>query len=103
MDDTAIAMEELQGALAGLRRLNFVSNSARSVWRPIERLAKAIPNQRLRILDIATGSGDIPIALWRRARKAGMDVEIQGIDVNSRSVELARERAKEVSAPVTFK
>jgi 2-polyprenyl-3-methyl-5-hydroxy-6-metoxy-1,4-benzoquinol methylase len=102
MDDPAIATEHLQGALAGLRRLNFVSNSARIVWPPIERLAKAIPNRRIRILDIATGSGDIPIALWGRAKNAGLNVDIHGIDVNRRSVELAREQAQAAGASVTF-
>ncbi|HEY2412861.1 MAG TPA: methyltransferase domain-containing protein [Pirellulaceae bacterium] len=102
MDDPAIATEQLQGALAGLRRLNFVSNSARIVWRPIERLARTVSGRRLRILDIATGSGDNPIALWRRARKAGLDVEIHGIDVSRRSVDLAREQAQAAGAPVNF-
>ena len=102
MDDPEIATGQLHGALAGLRRLNFVSNSVRIVWRPIERLARRSSGRRLRILDIATGSGDNPIALWRRARKAGLDVEIHGIDVNRRSIELAREQAQTAGAPVNF-
>ena len=40
MDDPAIATERLHGALLGLRRLNFVSNSARIVWPPIAKLAR---------------------------------------------------------------
>jgi 2-polyprenyl-3-methyl-5-hydroxy-6-metoxy-1,4-benzoquinol methylase len=102
MDDPAIATERLHGALTGLRRLNFVSNSARIVWRPIRQLARELQTNRLRVLDIATGAGDVPIALWRRAQRAGLTVEILGIDFSLRSVEFAREQAANIAAPIEF-
>src|SRR3954467_13806277 len=85
MDDPAIATERLHGALSGLRRLNFVSASARIVWPPIANLARSSKPAPLRVLDIATGAGDIPIALWQRAKRAGVNLEIHGIDINPRS------------------
>ena len=62
MDDPAIATERLHGALTGLTRINFVSNSAGIVWSPIARLARKLNVDRLRVLDIATGAGDVPRA-----------------------------------------
>src|SRR5205809_4134083 len=95
MDDPALATERLHGALSGLARLNFVSNSARIVWRPIRRLARELKTPRLRVLDIATGAGDVPRALWRRANRAGLELEIHGLDFSPRSIEFARRRAGE--------
>jgi len=102
MDDPAIATEQLRGALTGLTRLNFVSNSLRIIWRPTKSLARELKKERLRILDIATGAGDVPIALWRRAKQAGLTLDICGIDFSARSVEFARQRAVEARAPVQF-
>src|SRR5437868_9910394 len=102
MDDPAIATERLHGALSGLTRLNFVSNSARIVWRPIIRLARELKTPRLRVLDIATGAGDVPIALSKRARRAGLALDIHGIDFSPRSIDFARQRAEKTSTPVTF-
>jgi len=102
MDDPAIATERLHGALTGLRRLNFVSNSARIVWRPIRQLARALKTERLRVLDIATGAGDVPIALWRRAMRAGLTLDICGIDFSARSIDFARQQAASANAPIRF-
>ncbi len=102
MDDPALATQHLHGALQGLSRLNLVSDSARIVWGPIWRLAKSLNTTNLRVLDIATGAGDVPIALWRRAERAGLPVDIHGIDFSSRSVEFAREKAKRAGAAITF-
>src|SRR4051812_30503101 len=93
MDDPAIETDQLYGALEGLRRLNFAAASSRIVWAPIRRLARERNLDRLRVLDIATGAGDIPIALWRRAKRAGLALEIHGIDISERSIEFARQRA----------
>ena len=38
---------------------------------------------------IATGSGDIPIRLWRRARQANIPLQIEGCDLNPFAVEQA--------------
>src|SRR5438874_11164671 len=89
MDDPAIATERLRGALTGLRRLNFVSNSARIVWRPIRQLAHDLKTDRLRVLDIATGAGDVPIVLRRRATRGGLKLDICGIDFSPPSIDFA--------------
>ncbi len=102
MDDPALATERLHGALTGLTRLNFASNSARIVWQPIRRLARELKTDRLRILDVATGAGDVPIALWKRAQRAGLSLDIHGIDFSQRSVEFASRRAEQAKASITF-
>jgi 2-polyprenyl-3-methyl-5-hydroxy-6-metoxy-1,4-benzoquinol methylase len=102
MDNPALATERLRGALSGLTRLNFVSNSARIVGHPIRRLARERKTDRLRILDIATGAGDVPIALWNRAKRSGIDLQIHGIDFSPRSIDFARQNAAAANTPLTF-
>jgi 2-polyprenyl-3-methyl-5-hydroxy-6-metoxy-1,4-benzoquinol methylase len=102
MDDPALATERLHGALTGLTRLNFVSASARIVWSPIVRLARELNLDRVRVLDIATGAGDVPRALWQKAQRAGLTLEIHGIDFSPRSVEFARHRAQQAGAAIHF-
>ena len=49
----------------------------------------------LRVLDVATGGGDVPIHLWSKARRAGLDLRIAGCDRNPSAVEFACRRAAE--------
>jgi 2-polyprenyl-3-methyl-5-hydroxy-6-metoxy-1,4-benzoquinol methylase len=102
MDNPAIATERLRGALTGLTRLNFVSASSSIVWSPITHLARELQVDRLRVLDVATGAGDVPRTLWRRAKRAGLKLDIHGIDFSSRSIEFARQRAEQAAVPVEF-
>jgi 2-polyprenyl-3-methyl-5-hydroxy-6-metoxy-1,4-benzoquinol methylase len=88
-------------ALRGLERINRWSGSARILWPPLLEIARqsAAP---LRVLDVATGAGDVPVRLWRRARKAGVDLRIEGCDRSACAVEHARGRAAEEGTNVTF-
>jgi 2-polyprenyl-3-methyl-5-hydroxy-6-metoxy-1,4-benzoquinol methylase len=102
MDDPSLPTDQLHGALSGLARLNRVSNSARIVWSPIQRLARELAPTPVRVLDVATGAGDIPIALWRRARRAGLAIDILGVDISPRTIEFARRQAQQADAAVRF-
>jgi release factor glutamine methyltransferase len=56
------------------------------------------PIDELRILDIGTGSGCIPISLKRRLGKA----EVWSCDVSSEALQVAERNAKNLGAEVTF-
>lgn len=107
MDDPALDDPSHQQALAALTRINRLSASAAIVWPPIRQLARRLKTDRLKILDVATGAGDVPLALAKRARQAGLRLEITGVDVSPRAIEFARQRAKSggegASADVTFR
>ena len=62
-------------ALRGLERINFWSGSAGILW-PTVRTALRQAGRPLRLLDVATGAGDVPIRLWQRARRAGLKASI---------------------------
>ena len=102
MDDPALDGSRHEAALRGLSRLNYLSGSARAIWTPLAALARQLGQQQLRVLDVATGAGDVPVRLWRRARRAGLHLEIQGVDVSPRAVEFAVGRAAAEQAAIHF-
>jgi 2-polyprenyl-3-methyl-5-hydroxy-6-metoxy-1,4-benzoquinol methylase len=89
-------------ALRGLARINFWSGSARILWPPLAALARRLRPRPLRVLDLATGGGDVPVRLWRRACRAGLDLEVEGCDVSPVALEQARACADRAGAPVHF-
>lgn len=102
MDDPGLDAAEHERALRALRRINFLSASPGILWPAIWRLARERDAERLRVLDIATGSGDVPLALWRKARRVGLKLEILGLDVSRRAIDLARSQVDDATASVRF-
>lgn len=102
MDDPELEDRKHLQALSGLERLNFFSASAQVVWNPIRALAEGVGRRPIRVLDIATGGGDIPIALWKKARASGAQLQIEGCDLSGRAIEYARQRAMLAGADVKF-
>src|SRR5262249_55543516 len=77
-------------ALQGLKRINWWSGSAGILGPPIRALAQRLQPRTVRVLDIATGGGDIPVRLWQKARRAGLRIEVAGCDINPTAVAYAR-------------
>jgi SAM-dependent methyltransferase len=99
MDDPGLDPAAHRQALKGLARINRVTDSAGLLWGPIERETLSRP---VRILDVATGAGDVPVALWRTAQRAGVALEVAGCDISSTAVVAARKRAADAGAGVEF-
>src|SRR5262245_56528464 len=78
-DDPAIDPTEHRRALAALARINRVSNSVGVLWPSIRKLAGKL-GRTIRVLDIATGSGDVPAGLLAKARRAEIALEVAGGD-----------------------
>ena len=93
MDDPQLGPAEHVHALRGLRRINVWTGNASLVWRPIWQLAQAQRDRPFRVLDIATGSADIPIALAKRAAKCGIELEIDACDISEQALAFAETAA----------
>jgi SAM-dependent methyltransferase len=81
MDDPALDPDEHRRALAGLARLNRLSNSAGALWPGLVAVAREL-GRTVRVLDVATGSGDVPRALLARARRRGLGLEMAACDLS---------------------
>jgi len=104
MDQSELELVEHRRALRGLKRINTLSRTGSVLWSPIARLvqSKGVSDSPLRVLDLATGGGDTPITLAQRAAQTGLNVEIEGCDINPRAVCYAREQAESHGVRVRF-
>ena len=102
MDDPGLDPVEHAHALRGLARLNRIARSDRIPWQGLQRWAQASPRSGpLHVLDIATGSGDVPIGLALRARRCGLDLRLHGCDISGVALEQARARARALNVEFT--
>ena len=82
------ALEELEGSLADIRAVNRYLGDRRALLKHLVRKIGGAENFTL--LDIATGSADLPVAIADWAREAGISAAITGIDSNEHTIAIAR-------------
>jgi len=93
MDDMTLAGPLLRRTLDELRGVNALLGGCRPVLAALDRLLPA-RDRPYRVLDVGTGSGDIPEQIVRRARKRGLPVEITAVDLNPFTVACAARRLR---------
>jgi SAM-dependent methyltransferase len=89
MDRPQPVSAELITDLKNLRALNRFFGSYRLVRHFLRRWIQ--PNEKLRVLDLATGSGDIPRLVVDFARRLGARVEVDAVDFQEATVAIARQ------------
>lgn len=85
---------ELEQSLDQVAEVNRLLGGRRAVWKELQPLLH--PDRTTRILDIGTGSADIPVDLVRRARRAGRTVAITATDLHPQMREIAIARTRDV-------
>jgi SAM-dependent methyltransferase len=88
MDRPQPVSAELERDLERIRQLNRWFGSYRLICHFVRRWIK--PRDSLRIVDLATGSGDIPRLIADYARKIGAEVQIDALDRQPATLEIAR-------------
>jgi SAM-dependent methyltransferase len=88
MDRPQPVSPELERDLERLRQLNRWFGSYRLLSTFIRRWI--IPDAKMRVVDLATGSGDIPRLLVDYARMIRAQIEIDAIDQQAATLEIAR-------------
>lgn len=91
IDDPSLDPEKLQRTLDDLAALNARIGGHLPSVSGVERLAGE--RQKLTVLDVGTGSGDLPRILVDRARRRGVKLDVTGIDLSDAIVDHARNRA----------
>jgi 2-polyprenyl-3-methyl-5-hydroxy-6-metoxy-1,4-benzoquinol methylase len=102
MDQPGLEVSQHQEALRGLARINWLSASDAILWKPIRQLALEKSDRPICVLDLATGGGDVPIRLDRRARRGGVHITFAGADLSPSAIEFARQQASQSNARVEF-
>lgn len=84
--------EELARNLRDIRRINAALGWTTFTVRAALRLLRTRPDHTWTLLDLASGSADIPIAIARAAQRAGLSLRITVTDRSPQIVAVARER-----------
>lgn len=91
MDDDSVDPAELQRSLRFIRRVNTLLGYRRATISHLERFSKRWkPGERIEIVDLATGSADIPRAILQWADRRGFDVRVTGVDRHAITAQAAR-------------
>ena len=93
MDRPQPITPELASDLRNLRKLNRYFGSYRLIEHFLRRWIQ--PQSRMRILDLATGSGDIPRLIVDHARKAEADVTVDAVDQQPSTLGIARSLSRD--------
>src|SRR5712691_5766481 len=88
MDRPQPVSAELESDLDNIRELNRWFGSYALISMFLTRWIE--PGARLRIVDLATGSGDIPRLIAEYGRKIGTELRIDALDRQSATVEIAK-------------
>lgn len=104
MDNPALDAHAHHLALAGLRRLNAWSRSSRILWPKIAAAAAQINalGRPLRVIDVATGSADGPMAMAKWARTRGLKIDWTLCDCSSRALDVAAQTAEAAGQRVSL-
>ena len=94
MDLPGHPRELLEDDLKNLRIINRYLGGYRGLLGYLRHFARASKVRSFSLLDLGTGSGDIPMAVARWARSEGIDVRIVGLEVDQVTVEVARRQTE---------
>jgi 2-polyprenyl-3-methyl-5-hydroxy-6-metoxy-1,4-benzoquinol methylase len=93
MDDQHVDPARLERSLIFIERINRCLGYTRSTVFHLARFARHwIPAEPVRILDLATGSADVPRAILRFADRAGHNIRITAVDLHAHTIDFARRR-----------
>ncbi len=92
LDDASQDLKELAENLRDIRRVNQLLGGTTTVLRHLPRLLADIPDKRpVTVLDLATGSGDIPLAISRWAHRRDIPMTIVASDFSEDILAAARQ------------
>ena len=93
MDSPGASPRVLEGDLGNLRTLNRVLGAKRGVFKFLAATLDRNGMKEFSLLDIGTGSADIPIAIVEWARKRGLSARIAALEPHPVTAAVARRRA----------
>lgn len=102
MDAPSLPPDRLQKALEDLARLNRLFGGREVLTNILEKLIPADETQRISILDIGSGSADIPCHIARWAGRTHRQVRICCLDLNPHSLRVGKAQSWASALPIQF-
>src|ERR1051326_7145179 len=90
IDGTNYSFDEFIKALADLRRINRYLGGQRALVQHLFPMIEALGSRRVRLLDVGTGSADIPAMIVEWARARGICIEFVVLDLNTYATQEAQ-------------
>lgn len=90
MDGSHYSLGEFTRTLADLRRVNRYLGGYRPLSRRLFPMIETLNKSRVRLLDVGTGSADLPARIVEWARTRGISVEFVVLDLNAIAAREAR-------------
>jgi SAM-dependent methyltransferase len=84
--------DDVAGSLIDLRRINRFLGGRKVVMRAIETCLRRTGLGRISLLDVGTGSADLPIAIAENCRQRGIGTFVAAVDLSERNLRIARTR-----------
>lgn len=98
MDLTGNSPELLAGDLRNLRMLNRYLCGSRSVMLALQRALGHVPLNPISVLDVGTGSADIPAAIFAWANRRSIAAKIVGVEAEPITARIAANQTKQLAA-----
>ncbi|MFN7946523.1 MAG: methyltransferase domain-containing protein [Blastocatellia bacterium] len=90
IDGTDYSDDELIDSLDDLRRVNRWLGGTRALTRHLFPLIEQLRRRRIRLLDVGTGSADIPATIVEWGRRRGIEIDFVVLDLNELATQTAR-------------
>lgn len=95
LDDNVHDPGELAENFRDIRRVNHLLGGTSVILRQLPWLLDAVPaTQSISILDLATGTADIPLAIVRWAKRHDRTVQVTASDVSDQILSIARDETR---------
>ena len=92
MDEQGADPRQLRKSLAFIQRVNRRLGYTRATLSHLHRFSRSWkPNERITLLDLATGSADIPLAMLKWAERRGIDLRVVAVDRQHPTIRAARQ------------
>jgi ubiquinone/menaquinone biosynthesis C-methylase UbiE len=97
MDEPGVERTELEHSLQYIKWVNRVARYTKATISHLDRFSSAWkPDETITILDVATGSADVPAAILQWADRKSLSVRITGVDLHPITLSVAQ---REVTDP----
>lgn len=94
LDGDALDDPSLRANLGDIRRINAILGWTAFTARAVVRAAQDESLRRFRLLDVCSGSADIPLAIVRLAARRGLQASVTATDLSPQIVRIAAEQAR---------